>query len=57
MDIKDMKKSYLKEYLQKGGDIKNLSNEDKLMLIEYYQELITLKQKEKKKLLSKIKKN
>lgn len=57
MDIKDMKKSYLKEYLQKGGDIKNLSNEDKLMLIEDYQELITLKQKEKKKLLSKIKKN
>lgn len=57
MDIKDMRKSYLKEYLQKGGDIKNLSNEDKLMLIKYYQELITLKQKEKKKLLGKIKKN
>lgn len=57
MDIKDMKKAYLKEYIQNGGDIKKLSNEDKLILIEYYQEIITMKQKEREKLLSKIKKN
>lgn len=57
MDIKDMKKVYLKEYIQKGGDIKNLINEDKLILIEYYQEIIAIKQKEREKLLSKIKKN
>lgn len=57
MDIKDMKKAYLKEYIQNGGDIKKLSNEDKLILIEYYQEIITMKQKERKKLLGKIKKN
>ena len=52
-----MKKAYLKEYIQNGGDIKKLSNEDKLILIEYYQEIITMKQKERKKLLGKIKKN
>lgn len=57
MDIKDMKKAYLKEYIQNGGDIKKLSNEDKLILIEYYQEIITMKQKEREKLLGKIKKN
>lgn len=57
MDIKDMKKAYLKEYIQNGGDIKKLSNEDKLILIEYYQEIITMKQKEREMLLGKIKKN
>ena len=57
MDIKDMKKAYLKEYIQNGGDIKKLPNEDKLILIEYYQEIITMKQKEREKLLGKIKKN
>ena len=58
MDELNKKMIYLKEYVEKNPEqIPILTDEDKKLLIKYYEELIHLKKNENLKLKNKLKKN